>query len=325
MKGVLVFLIWVFTWGIGPAQSWEYECSVFQPRTPRCRLVLDLRLRGVMVSGNWTDDGHWDEHYDKSPQLIRKRSLLSACLRGKTLFFAGSSFTRVMILGFLEELTGQTQDSNIGSRHPNRSCANMDGYDIESCGWPGSKWWILQPKGSGQHDIVQEAAYTTAPPAVFPRGPTDEQWMIVFQFKTFVRTPELDTEIIRQARGYRADLFILETGIWGFLHVLGSEEEQSQSLLHTIRQGYSVNNVIMVTDGFHRGVIGPHMVNGSVARDLLHNAARDAGFIRFDRTDLLFQASKQPALAASMSAHGYAGRVSNLHTLMLFSFMCRKH
>lgn len=278
-----------------------------------------------MTSGNWTADGVWTESRYTKPQLIRSKSALSSCLAGKTLFFVGSSFTRVMLLGFLEELTGQKQNPSIGSRHPKRFCANLDGYDIETCGWPNSKWWIVERQGrKNKYAIVKEAQYTTSPPHAFPDGPGPNQWMIVFQFKTFVLTPQLDADIVRQAHGYKVNLLILEAGIWGYLPFLGSREEQTRLWLETIQQGYTSSNVIVITDGFHHGMIGPHVVNGSIARKLLADAVARAQFVSFDRTDLLVQASKLPALSESMDSHGYAGSVSNLHIQMLFSFMCNK-
>jgi hypothetical protein len=148
--------------------------------------------------------------------------------------------------------------------------------------------------------------------------------LIVFQFKTFVSTPELDAEVIRQTRGYNADLLVLETGIWGFVPKLGSAEHQSRTFLKTMQDGFKASNIIIITDGFHQGMIGPHVVNGSIAASALKTASLDLGCITFDRTKLLHDANSIPLLADSMAKHGYAGLVSNLHALMLFSFICAK-
>ena len=303
--------------------AWEYECRVFQKRSPGCQLVLQQRLQNIMTSGNWTADGTWvAKSYSRNP-LIRKRSVLSSCLSRRILFFAGSSFTRVMLLDFLEELTGEVQDPHIGSRHPKKFCSNLDGYDIKTCGWPSSKWWLLgRQAGRAKLHIVKEASFAS-PPTSFPVIPGKDQWMVVFQFKTFVRTPELDTEILRQARGYQADLLVIETGVWGFLPSSNETvEEQSRKWIKSVQEEYTASNVIVMMDGFHYGMIGPHVVHGAVARNSLFNISWDAGFIRFDRTDMLRHAALVPALSDSMAAHGYSGAVSKLHALMLFSFLC---
>ena len=230
--------------------------------------------------------------------------------------------TRTMVVGFLEELTGQKQSTHIESRDgDSNSCSNLDGYDIANCGWPRSKWWLVEHK-----KLVREAKYTTPPQEAheFPPAPGPGQWLLVFQFKTFVSTPELDADLIRQAgsSGYKADLLVIETGIWGYLPWLGPVEEQTSTFLRTIQMGYTASNVVVITDGFHQGMIGPHVVNGSVASTALGAESGRMGFIHFDRTMLLHNASLHPDWAESMSSHGYAGAVSNMHALILFSFMC---
>jgi len=261
-----------------------------------------------------------------TPLLIRKRSVLASCLSGRTVFFAGSSFARTMVVGFLEELTKQKQSTHIESRDgDSNSCRNLDGYDIANCGWPRSKWWLVERQKQGVVVVVDEAKYMTPPQThEFPPTPGPGQWLIVFQFKTFVSTPELDADLIRQvgSSGYKADLLVIETGIWGYLSWLGSVEEQTSTFLQTIQTGYTASNVIVITDGFHQGMIGPHVVNGSVASTALGAESGSMGFIHFDRTMLLHNASRHPDWAVSMSSHGYAGAVSNMHALILFSFMC---
>ncbi len=285
-----------------------------------------------MISGHWSvhdnsaDGGSWIDD-SSGGVLIKRRSVLASCLRGKTIFFAGSSFLRVMLLGFIEELTGQQEDPYIASRDPDMrnfpACKNLDGYDLQRCGWPQSKWWLIGPSSQNKYVVIDQLKHTM-PPAIFPDRPNREnnQWLIVFQFKTFVLTPEVDAEIVRQAEGYKADLIVIDTGIWGYLPHLGSILDQTSSFFKTIQRGYS-NNVIAIIDGYHQGMIGPHIVNGSLTRATLIETAARLGFIVFDRTNLLMDtASQQPE---TMTQHGYAGLVSDVHAQMLFSFMCSKH
>jgi hypothetical protein len=299
------------------ARALDSECSVFDKTSAHCQSVLQTTLHNIISSGNWSKDGDWGPR----SHLISKRSILSQCLAKRTLLFVGSSFMRTMLIGFLEELTGRKHNTYIESRHPGKFCGNLDGYDVTACGWPASKWWLVERQGRNQYTVVKEVKYSS-PPKTFPPEPEKDQWLIVFQFKTFVLTPELDTEVIRQARGYKADLLVLETGIWGFLPWFGSMEFQTETLLKTIREGFTTSHVIFIIDGFHHGMIGPHVVNSSIAAPVLNSVAQQMGLIRFDRTGMLESAHNNPALAESMSRHGYAGAVSNLHTLMLFSLIC---
>ena len=235
-------------------------------------------------------------------------------LDGHTILFAGSSHTRTMLLDLLLFITGSRPDSRrMASRQ--YFCKNQDGMDIDSCGWPSSAQWLLQ------RDAILEHTLQTEPAKVFPDQPGNDEWRIVFQFKTFVSTPRLDRQIIRQLIGYSASCLVLEVGIWGFLSQEGSLEDQAWRLLFALREGFA-GSIILVIDGYHSGMIGPHVVTGERIAPTLRTVSSYFGDIFvFDRTESLNKASACSFLASSMAEHGYAGTVATRHVLSLLRFI----
>jgi hypothetical protein len=235
-------------------------------------------------------------------------------LDGHTILFAGSSHTRTMLLDFLLFITGTRPNSHLMASRQ-YFCKNQDGMDIDNCGWPSSAQWLLQRNAILEHTLL------TKPTKVFPNQPKNDQWRIVFQFKTFVSTPRIDRQIIRQLYGYNASCLVLEVGIWGFLSQEGSLEDQAWSLLFAIRESF-IGSIILIIDGYHSGMIGPHVVTGKHIAPTLRTVANYFGDIFvFDRTESLNKASKCSFLASSMAEHGYAGTVATRHVLSLFNFI----
>ena len=236
---------------------------------------------------------------------------------GHTIFFAGSSHMRTMVLDLLEFITGRRPDS---SRMASRqyACPNLDGMDIERCGWPASARWLMRRDEIIEHKLFAE------PPEDFPQlYDDDEAWRIVYQFKTFVSTPRLDRQIVRQLAGYTASCLVIEVGAWGFLEQEeGSLEDQAWRLMHTLREGFK-GSIILVIDGYHSGAVGPHIkVEGAhIAPTLKRIAGHWGDIFVFDRTESLHDAATRPLLSSSMAAHGYAGAVATRHVLSIMRFL----
>lgn len=283
-------------------------CEVFGVRAGRdeeCWGYLRERL-GEASSGKWVAGwGRGDTHVQ-----------VGACLKGRTVYLVGSSHMRTMVLDLLKGMTGREQDMHIASR--DRGCTGLDGFDIKGCGWPQSKVWEME---GGR--VVSEEKYVE-PRRLFEDGLSGDAWRLVFQFKTFVDTPELDDMIVRQLNGYKASVVVIEVGIWGWLAYEGGGglDEQARRFLEKIRSGYD-GTIVLVVDGYNYGHVGPHIVNGSTIAPVLVRVAQELkDILVFDRTESLVAAGKVERLRESMERHGYAGTVSREHARMLFSFLC---
>lgn len=292
-----------------PAFPTEYHCDLFMDRLehpPICarRLQdhLDFLSRDVFNLHS--------SKYLGAPALSR-------CMARKTVYFAGSSHTRAMLLPFVERMTGHRQDPNLASRH--KPCANLDGLDLTHCGWPYSRSWTFDRRGRLRH----EQTFTSPPLSFEPLDLFRQDWRFVFQFKTFVSTPGLDQEILRQLEEYEADLLVLEVGVWGWLPAHQDLANHTRTLLDTLRTGFD-GTIIMIVDGFNYGPVGPHVVNGSAVAPVLKRVARQYGDVLvFDRTPSLIEASQLSYLRGSMEKHGYAGLVADAHLTSLLYFVCR--
>lgn len=307
------------TW-VNPSKAqWSLECPE-HATTPMCA-VLGARSEVFANRECWQylserlDDlssAKWVAGWGRGDDDVQSRTRLN----GRTLFFVGSSHMRTMLLDMLQGITGRVQDLHIASR--SRSCPNLDGFDIQGCGWPHSKMWEI----AGGRVLAEEKHVqprTTFPPA----APTDA-WRMVFQFKTFVDTPELDAMIVKQANGYRADALVLELGIWGWLAYEGGGDLEAQAtrFFNVIRGGYD-GTIVLVVDAYNFGHVGPHIVNGSEIAPVLLRVARGMqDVLVFDRTEGLLAAAKVERLQESMARHGYAGAVSMAHIRALLSVLC---
>lgn len=288
-----------------------YQCDIFAERNTRsaqCKERLQERLHSH-AKRKWRQS---------KPMPHMDKASIARCMQNKTTYFAGSSHTRTMLLSLIERITKKPQDSNLASRH--KSCANLDGLDITDCGWPYSRYWVF-----GHNALLKKEATFFSPPNLFTDlNETSNEWRFVFQFKTFVSTPVLDQEIIRQLHEYHANLLVLEVGIWGWMPSNQNLAEHATVLLNTLRNNYT-GTIILVIDGFNFGPVGPHIVNGSVIAPILTNVAQNMqDVLIFDRTSSLQAANKKKYLQNSMMRHGYAGEVADAHMSSLLHFICMK-
>lgn len=304
-----IFFIFFFPFTCVLSANSDFHCDLFMDRLDNpsiCSHKLQNKL-------DFLSQNVFNLHSSK--HLVTPA--LSRCMVRKTVYFAGSSHTRAMLLPFVERMTGHKQDPNLASRH--KPCTNLDGLDLTHCGWPYSRSWTFDRRGRLRHEQT-----FTSPPQFFELLDLFRQdWRIVFQFKTFVSTPELDQEIVRQLEEYEADLLVLEVGIWGWIPIHQDLANHTKILLNTLRSGFD-GTIIMIVDGFNYGPVGPHVVNGSAIAPVLQQIARQYGDVLvFDRTPSLIEASQQPYLHKSMESHGYAGLVADTHLDSLLYFICR--
>ena len=296
-------MAWVIALGCLITNAWASDaCSLFMQRSDwsrGCRRRLRASLVEVSSSGDWNAAGMWT-HPLLSP------TALSACLKNKTIFFAGDSHLRMVVLGLIENLTSTVQDLYIDSRDNKLSgCGGRDGFDIKECGWPRSKRWVLNASGNLTEEIkiLRPVDVMSAPRL------QDEEWWTVFQFKTFVSTPLVDASIMEQLRVYSADLLVLETGPWGWVPYDGlNYSAQATRFLQTVLRGFK-GPVVWLLDG--------QQDNMDELRAVL---ARFPDVLVFDRTrsivrGLLWQ-------LPSYHVHGYAGPIATTHGLQLLTWAC---
>jgi hypothetical protein len=283
--------------------------NLFSERSDIPLSYIDMLQREL----NKTMFSIWDSSYKNS----YSGSSLAKCMSSKTIYFAGSSFMRTMLLPFIERMTERPQDYNLASR--SKLCSNLDGLDLISCGWPYSRSWTFNKRGR----LIKEISYVSPPSEIDLLHIERRDWRFVFQFKTFINTPELDQEILVQLEEYEADLLILEVGIWGWMPNHEDLNLHTKEMLQRLRKGYS-GNIIMIVDGYHLGPIGPHVVNGSYVAPILIKVAKEfKDILVLDRTHSLYQAYEMSNLKTSMKRHGYGGRVADTHFLVLLDFICQ--
>jgi hypothetical protein len=185
---------------------------------------------------------------------------------------------------------------------PDRTGMGNNGLDLINCGLPGNRTWIDNTTADGV--------------------------ALIFQFKTYSETPEMDVFYEQQVLGLQPDLLVIGTGAWGVPApvILNKYGVRHAQLVDQI--AFFVGNMRRVYSG-PMVYLGPHSnadVTPVLRRRFDGNCSGPAhsAVLTWDRNDMLVCVSPCPeAVVASSRKHAWVGLIQQHMVKAFVSLLCQ--